>query len=424
MRISPQFTVNQNGHRVLIDRAKCGWPVFSEEEYQRRWDAVQEMMARLGLACLLVTGGEMHWGKGWSNIRWLTGYYGATDPLAIVFIPRRQPPILITWYYHPAVLAQCVVDEVRFGVDPGPIVHDLIREWGYERSQIGVVEHNISIPRATWDEILHEPRQATYRFVYEDFMLARWQKSSQEIACLHGAARIGDAVIRDLQQQARPGQTEHELYGIAHKSIFDNGGEPGAVLLSRDTPGAPVRPPAIQPQAKVPMFKTVQPGDLIVSEIGPLYHGYEAPTGKPISVGPASDTLKRLFDRCVETDRRIGEALQIGKIEQEVLTPEVVGADVWERVSAGRMKITLHGMHGATLPDGPIWRLGPPVVAAEPRGILQDVEVAENTVWCLQIWNRDDVMGPVVGLADSYLMTARGAERLSKIQPELVETEA
>lgn len=421
MRISPQFTVVQDGQEVLIDRERTNWPVFSEREYQRRWDDVQAMMQRLNLSCLLVTGGEMHWGKGWSNVRWLTNYYGATDPLAIVFIPRRHDPILVTRYYHPAVLAQSVVDEIRFGANPGPVVYDLIREWGYERGHIGIVEHNISIPRTSWDAILREPRHATYHFVSDEFLLTRWQKSAEEIDCLRNAARVGDGVMREIVRAARPGMTEHELYGIAYKSIYDGGGEPGMVLLSRDRPTDPVRAPAIHPQSKVPMYHAVREGDLLLAEVGPLYRGYEALTGKPVTLGAATDDLRRLFELCAEADRRVARALAVGKIEAEVLTPEVLGDEIRARVADGRLKLTLHGMHGTIIPDGPIWRLGPSVISSEHRGALQDFEVAENTVWSIEIWNRDDPQGPVMFLADSYLVTTAGAERLSQIEPQLFE---
>ncbi|MFQ6011516.1 MAG: aminopeptidase P family N-terminal domain-containing protein, partial [Nitrososphaerales archaeon] len=140
MTISPNFDTRIADKTITIDREKCRWPKFTEREYDRRYSLVRDFMREKDIDCLLIGGGETHYGKGWTNIRWITNYYDYAAYAYVVF-PREGDLTLCCWFNNPHDLAASVIDDVRADFDTAKIAVNRIKELGLDKGKIAVVEH-------------------------------------------------------------------------------------------------------------------------------------------------------------------------------------------------------------------------------------------------------------------------------------------
>jgi Xaa-Pro aminopeptidase len=114
-------------------------------------------------------------------------------------------------------------------------------------------------------------------------------KSAQEVALIREAARLADLGIETARRVIRPGVPELEVATeveyVLRKDGADGLGFP-MFVNSGDRSlwlhGGATRKP-------------IQPGDLIIVDIGPVYHGYHADICRTFSVGQPSQQAQRLY---------------------------------------------------------------------------------------------------------------------------------
>lgn len=420
MTISPKFEARIGGKTITIDREKCRWPRFSDAEYDRRHDLIRNFMREKELDCLLIGGGETHYGKGWTNFRWVSNYYDYAAYAYVVF-PLEGDPTICCWFNNPHDLAASVIDDVRAEYDTSKIAVNRIKELGLEKGKIAVIEHCTSTPREHYETFLKELPGAKFQFIFEDFMRIRWQKSAEEIERLEIAGELGDLAIKAIATKLRPGMKEYDLFSIAYNSVLSNGGEPRLMLLASDSMRDPIRAPSVHIQDIRPMPRTIQSGDVIVQEIGPCYDGYECQTGKPITMGEPTDIYKEMFDIALKVYHKATDQFRTGRGDSEVKKALMNDSELAGIIEQERLLLIFHGMHGVTPHDGPVYSIGPVYMLAggELPHLFHPISLKPNTSHTIEIWVRTPDLRGSLFLAESLLVTDDAPRRLNKYPLQL-----
>ncbi|MDG6905887.1 MAG: aminopeptidase P family protein [Nitrososphaerota archaeon] len=340
--------ISRGGNKISFDRRNYSYPTFSDKEYQRRYDAVYKMMDQKELDCLLVNGGNHSWERGWTNINWLTNFKGDLELSMYFVLPREGESTLTTRTLAPHRVACAIVRDVRFG-DMIGIAIQRIKEIKPKRGKrkIGIVESGHPIYRTEMDMIRMELSDSELEFVTDDFMQLRWEKSDEELAWLQKSAEMGDAVMEAWKTQMRPGMTEGDLFGIAHHIVYSKGGEPkfmnisSGAMTNSTTEGS-------RPQ---PMARTISNGDIIHSEIGPRYWGYETQIGRNMAFGQPTDEVKQMFEVAREAYKRVTDQFRIGKGYDDVWK---AGQVIKESGYKSAIPPFMHGVVGSNFRDGPV----------------------------------------------------------------------
>ena len=307
-----------------LDRSEHVLDRPSDAEYERRHKAIRKFMENKGLDCLLL----QSIGPGsWVNVRWVTNVLPLSSSNTYLVIPAKGEMTLFTgfqWVVDPVRRAQTVIEDVRGGY---PIRHfgsmtvERIKELGYTKGKIGIVSLRSdvapdSIPGSDLKLFAEELPQAQFEFVTNDWWKQlRLIKSNEEIEFMEKAAAVGDRMIEALVENARPGITEADLFGVMYGTLFKYGGEPVLVMLDSTntfhSTSAFHRPR--------PKNRVLQHGDIIHQEIWLAYSdGSQAGIGYPIALGQPSKEYLEMTGLMLRVYNDVIDQLRPGKTTKDL----------------------------------------------------------------------------------------------------------
>lgn len=306
--------------KPLLDylRKKCPFDRFSDEEHNRRWDKTREFMARHNLDALLVSGGNQMFQKAWSNIRYLTEYIGTAEHCIFVVVGKEGEPALCgvaPTYAHR--MYRSVIDDIRSSTPAAKLAVKKIKELGVENGRIGLVEPTSRMPVDVWETLRSGLPNATFESVE-----AKWWKevrlplTAEEIKFMKRSGEIGDAILEAIISKAKPGMTEDQVFATMIEAEIANGGEDENMMLIGSH--SMLDPDADDTSAR-PRDRILKKGDIILSEVGPTYDGYEAQVGRPVTLGEPTKEYKAMLDVAFEVYRGIVSKLRIGNHGEEIM---------------------------------------------------------------------------------------------------------
>jgi len=179
---------------------------FSTGEFERRWEAVREVMGRAEVGVLVAFGsrGAAH------EIQYLSGY-PVSGEAVLVFPLDGEPALLVHYENH-------VPDARRLSVfaDVRPRREDavgsavaVLQENRYAGS-VGIVGP-LSFRR---HDALSKAIGGPPIDLDSHFARLRLIKSGEEMAMIAAGAALSDAALLAIQHDARPGVSEHDLVAI------------------------------------------------------------------------------------------------------------------------------------------------------------------------------------------------------------------
>ncbi len=256
------------------------YPRFSEAEYSRRFREVRARMDAADVSTLLLFGRG-----GTPEIHYLSNWQTTTE--AYYIFPREgEGTLFVQLSNHlPNARRMAIVEDVRFGgsgptggVDSVPRVIDEFRARGLERSRIGIVggvpyQHyqrlSEALPHVQWTDFSAQMRDQ------------RQIKSGEEVERIRIAASLSDRSVAALTEQLRPGLREHQLARIVDDAFMDDGGLSTVRFL--------ITTSMHDPTGGVPQqhmsTRTVQQGDVVVTELSAGYWGYSGQVLRTFTVG-------------------------------------------------------------------------------------------------------------------------------------------
>jgi Xaa-Pro aminopeptidase len=313
-------SVDAMNYRWDVPKSSYAHPTFSEGEFKRRWKLVREWMKQKGLSCLIVGGGHQIWDRGWFNIMYLTNYSGTLSPYSYLVFPLEGDPTIVdsrNCAERPDRRSAAIIDDIRWGRYDEQVVKRM-KELNLDRGQIGVVEITTEsrLPWTHYQTFRSELPNCRFEFVTEEFNELRTQKSPEEIKALERSAELGDMCIEALSEKVRPGTTESEVFAIVYDTMIRNEGQPESmILISTMSMSAP----DCNMCRMKPIHRVMKKGDIIITEIGPRDpHGYEAQTGKPVTLGNPTKEFREMYNACEEAYKGVEKVLRPGATDEEI----------------------------------------------------------------------------------------------------------
>ena len=188
---------------------------FSEAEMARRYAAVREKMARLGVEALIVTGGPNHWSFG-GGMRWLTNHWEWHAMAVYLLVPLKGDPTLVYSMggtHIEAVRRAVTIDDVRSsrGGRFGQVLVERIKELGLEQETIGITvcdpRFGDELPLNQYQTLRDGLPGAELQLVGDFFHELVMRKSPEELACVRTAGKIADIAMQAVVERAAPGVT-------------------------------------------------------------------------------------------------------------------------------------------------------------------------------------------------------------------------
>ncbi|MBI4200364.1 MAG: aminopeptidase P family protein [Chloroflexi bacterium] len=329
----------------------------SKAERDRRWKRVRDEMVQRGVDCLLVMGSSGRWNEMHANLRYVANYADNLSTLSYAIFPLQGEGTLVTQMsIKRSNLAQCWFSDIR-----GQSTRKLPEILAERLGDLNLLQGSLGLAGLTflggetiglpWNlrEAIHKKLPHVKMVDMTDmFFTLRAVKSDEEVACLANSARLSDIAFEAKLSLARPGVTERELYAGMIYAVEAAGAEPPTflVLNSGSMPGGPLM------GDPSPSNRVLQPGDVLCSEIGPKWAGYQAQGSQTVVLGKASPVLHELAQYGAEVWHKIVDKLRPGNSYHEALHAgdDIIRAVRWK---LGDLAESFHPIaHGAGL-NGP-----------------------------------------------------------------------
>jgi Xaa-Pro dipeptidase len=293
-----------------IEHEVGGYPAFSDEELARRRARVRDAMREDGIEALLAYGTSfMH-----NEVQWLSGFPVSWEAI-LVFALEGDSTLRIEFYNHipNARLLARDTDVQWLTLDPGAAIAEDLAARGLGGGRIGfagpwtVARHGAvraALPKA--EAVDFNPRMGPMRLT----------KSDEELAFIRYAAQLTDASMEALERDARPGMTEHELAAVVQGAYLGRGGRNIIHFLG----ATPMEDPSMCVPRQHQMWRPLQVGDVMLTEITAHFYGYMGQSLRPYAIGtPPTEEYRRMYDVAVEAFDRVTDVLRPGATISEVL---------------------------------------------------------------------------------------------------------
>ena len=368
-------------------------PRLSLGERDLRWKKVRSGMQARGIECLIVSGDDSgRADSGIAHSRFLTCIGGNGEQAFTVFPIEGEPTCLTmatgSWWWR---RAQDWVSDIRVGFHRwAESIAERVKELKMEQGTIGVVGlkglfwTDGTIKHTTYEKLKKLLPDAKLVEATDLLERAQFVKSPEVIEFHRKAAHLGDRAIKALVKFARPGVAEYRVYAEMVHAILSNGGEYPPLIIW-EASKVPHHP------ARLPTFRELEVGDIIVNEISAKYGGYWAHPHQPVCVGASPPReYTKMFEVCLES-------LKSGLA---TLVPGNSFRDVDEAFLA---PIRAEGYASTVIPYQ-----GLGLNQTEPLGDT----VLEGMVIGVQPWVSNQAGDRGVNIGETYAITSTGPQKL------------
>jgi Xaa-Pro dipeptidase len=288
------------------------FPRFSDAEYERRWSAVREFMAREDLSALLIHGSA----GGHGGIQYLSGFL-PKSPVWLLVLPG-EPVMLLHFLNHvPMAKRMSVIEDIRcYWPSAAESIAGLITERGCASERIGVVGLSSTVPHAAYEHLRAALPGARFADVAAGYNAIRWIRSEEELDWFRASGALLDEACDLLAAELRPGMTEFDVEALLHSSFLPRGGGLSLGFIA-STPMA--RPDRISPWQFM-SGRRLEPGDAVITEISVNYWGYAAQIHRPFAIASEPTELyQELFEAATATFDAVCSVLRAGATSEDVL---------------------------------------------------------------------------------------------------------
>lgn len=268
---------------------------FPTAEFAQRLARAQRRMADCGLdALLLTTEPDILWFTGFLTQFWLS----PTRPWFLV-VPVRGKPVAVIPSIGLDAMARTWIDDIRTWPAPRPaddgltLLAGALRDVAGEGGTIGLPtgpETHIRMPLGDLERL----RSGMTGVVWADatglMREMRRVKSPAEIDKIAEACRVACDAFDRMPEIAHGGMTEIELFRAFKIACLECGADDVDYLVGGAGPGG--YGDIISP----PSDRRLQPGDVLILDVGLTVDGYYCDFDRNFSVGPPSDAVRRSYD--------------------------------------------------------------------------------------------------------------------------------
>jgi Xaa-Pro dipeptidase len=377
-------------------------PEYSTAERDRRWAAVRENAANLGLDAVFVPLGNTE------DARYLTQMTGAS---VVLPTDAARPPLVITdrgagnsWIADSRPANRAWATPMAEALLDAGLGHGRIGVSGLKNGRVTHVRaYDGVLNYSAYAEVLRRLPNATFIDATDVIGMARYVKSEEEIASARYASQIAGAGIEELIEIARPGVDEAFLYARVCARMMELGSENYHWAIktgSLEDEGPRFTSPPIGRRLKV--------GAYITDEVDAVWGGIVAQEDQPILLGPIPEAWKPIINLQ-------GDAFRAGL---QAIRPGVTFGDLIDSTNSfgetrgGATRITLSGRGYGQ--DGPL------LTSRSAGDAVRSMEIREGNVfvWKPSALSTDGQRSFSWG--GTIVVRAQGAQMLVSREPGLV----
>lgn len=356
-----------------------------------------------------------------ANIYYLANYLDHHHNYLVFFAdPAEEATLFIGLGSHvPTAAAWSEIDDVRSGGrDPARSVVERLDGTGAANGRIGIVgpraSHGITLPHPHYETIAGG-LGADLVDVSTAYERLRTVKSDEELEWQREGARLTDLAMETLEEVVEPGITELEAKAEWEYAYLKEGGDPHISFISSTPMDDPE--PGKCLHWKQASTRTIRDGDVVNTELGAGYWGYNGQMQRTFTVGRSpTDRYRDLHDVAEATFDRVVDELKPGNTTEDLLRAAEPLVESEYTIYDG----LVHGFGVDILP--PVISHHHVEAAKEGDYSIDDpLEIEENMVVVVQPnpITRDERYGVQIG--DALVVTGDGAESLHEYPFELVE---
>jgi Xaa-Pro aminopeptidase len=388
-------------------------PQLSIEERDRRYRNVREDMTRRGIDVLLLPANSGRWEQLQADSRYLSSIGGFATEIFTVF-PREGDPTAYVfnraaWWKR----AQRWIADVRDGHNHwADNAIERLKELNFEIGTIGIsglsglfrAPEGI-IPYTTVRKLQESFPRAKIVNATEMMQELRAVKSAEEIALLERSAALIERMIATMQETARPGITDRDLYAAMTETMLAGGGELPTLFFIGSGPD-------IAQSSFVPTNRRLQPGDRIVNEIEAKIGGYAAQAVAPLSLGTPAAEYRSMVELSAACFDAILGAMRPGVTFGALFD---VYTETIQRRGGGKYTWSHPMMHARGLGDD-----GPALLGDRDLERFRKIELKSGMVFILKPQVRAAEGKGRASIGDTVVVTEKAARRFGRRELKLL----
>lgn len=289
---------------------------FPLDEYEARWDRVQNEMKRRGFATTVVFGRGGGTTDNCGDILYLSNHYAISSGMdSLIWTARSFAGVIL----QEGLAPQLHIDEPEVRRDLVSIDDVLSSNHPFESVARSLVERGVKgpvalvgtnlIPVKYYREL--EAIAPDIEWVPADDLVrsVRRIKSKRELDCYRVAGETATAGMTILMESLISGMSEREAAGEAAREVVRRGGRIQMIGTNHgDTLGFDQRFPLTGYSADVPAV-----GDIVTGTLhGPLFQGYYLDPGRTAVRGKANSEQLRLIEAAGNIVHRLSDMLRPG----------------------------------------------------------------------------------------------------------------
>ncbi|MDC1320044.1 Xaa-Pro peptidase family protein [bacterium] len=320
---------------------------FDEAESRQRLSRAQKMMAKAGLACLLLsTEPEVRYFTGY-----LTRFWESPARPWFLIVPAVGDPIAVIPSIGVALMSRSWIADIRSWrspdlVDDGvSLLRDTLRDVAGTDGQIGVpsgLETHVRMPMHTWNAL-----QDGLTIVDDAEIMLRLRrvKSQNEIAKITQAGAIATRAFARVPEIAQAGVPLEKVFRHFQMLLLEEGADWVPYLAG--AAGQDGYFDVISPATETPLMN----GDILMLDTGAVWDGYFCDFDRNFAVGAGSDVAQSAHARLIDAVNAGFEAAKPGALMCDLfdVMSAVVAGESDAVADAGRMG---HGL-GMQLTEWP-----------------------------------------------------------------------
>ena len=233
-------------HSVL-KRGCSTWDpqLVPQAEFQARLDAVRNEMAQRDLDALVIYGDNY----SFADLCYLTNYFPKVRG-GIAVVPRNGAiSLLLNIGSRDVPFAKTLtwIEDVRASNQVGADGAELLKEKGFEKARLGLVDSGQGFPLPQLEEMKGALPQVTWQNLHSLLQPIRLRKTARELAAMGEAGRLLREICQDAAAVIKPGRKEYEIVADIDRLARDKGAEDIRILAGEKR----LNPPSFKQAASI-----------------------------------------------------------------------------------------------------------------------------------------------------------------------------
>ena len=268
---------------------------FPPAEFAARTDRAQALMAREGLAgLLLTTEADLRYFSGFHTLFWQS----PTRPW-FLFVPAAGKPVAIIPEIGADLMRRTWLDDIRTWSAPAPdddgisLLTELLAPLAGKAARIGVMmghETHLRMPLADWERLIAGLPGLRIADATGLVQGLRMVKSHAEIDKIAHICAIGSASFARVPDLIAEGMPLEEVFRAFRREALAQGADDAPYLVGGADRGG------YRDVISPPTRKPLQRGDILMLDTGLTWDGYFCDFDRNWAVGHADDTARRAYD--------------------------------------------------------------------------------------------------------------------------------